>query len=136
MNDVFIILAAGKYLNECLSLGGLYMNKRAFYIYVVVSIIGSMLLNITSCIDPVIKIEDKNNYSWQKYMNEQEFNLLQDGMSYMEAVEIAGGAGKEKALSVYEWSDEMLLTQSYEVTFRNDKLVRKQIIDKRGYSTR
>ena len=31
----------------------------------------------------MIKIEDDNNYHWQRYMNEAEFNDLRKGFTYM-----------------------------------------------------
>jgi hypothetical protein len=77
-----------------------------------------------------------NEHSWQKYMNEDEFENVQVGMSYEEVVKIAGGQGEEVRLDVYEWPDELLLTQAYEITFENKKVKVKKIIEKRGTSTR
>ncbi len=69
-------------------------------------------------------------------MNEEEFNKLEEGMSYIEVVKVAGGEGKEVASNTYEWVDEQLMTQAYEIKFENDKLLEKKIIEKRGHSTR
>lgn len=86
--------------------------------------------------DEIIDIEAKNQYDWQKYMNEDEFNQLQNGMSYMEVVRIVGGAGKMVASETYEWPDEKLMTQAYEIKFNQDRLIEKKIIEKRGHSER
>lgn len=93
-----------------------------------------LLFGCTS--DEIIDIEAKNQYDWQKYMNEDEFNQLQNGMSYMEVVRIVGGAGKKVASETYEWPDEKLMTQAYEIKFNQDRLIEKKIIEKRGHSER
>lgn len=84
----------------------------------------------------MINIEDSNTYAWQKYMNEDEFNQLKEGMSYMEVVEVARGPGKQINDNKYIWQDELLITQAYEIEFKEDKLIDKKIIQKRGESTR
>lgn len=84
----------------------------------------------------MINIEDSNTYAWQKYMNEDEFNQLKEGMSYMEVVEVARGPGEQADDSKYIWQDELLITQAYEIEFKEDKLIGKKIIQKRGESTR
>ena len=89
-----------------------------------------------SCGIPIIDIEEANSYHWQKNMNENEFAQLKEGMSYMEVVEIAGGAAKENVNNDYQWNDEILLTQAYIVQFKDDKLVKKEVIALKGYSTR
>ena len=112
------------------------MNVKGFYTYIVVSIVAFTFLSITGCQDRVLSIEDQNAYEWQKYMNEDEFNQLEVGMAYMEVVEIAGGAGIEMDTSIYEWGDEILLTQAYLISFQDGKLTEKKIIEKRGNSSR
>ena len=84
----------------------------------------------------MINIEDSNTYAWQKYMNEDEFNQLKEGMTYMEVVKIARGSGEQVNKHTYMWQDELLITQAYEIEFKNDKLVDKRVIQKRGESTR
>ncbi|MEO4055519.1 hypothetical protein [Solibacillus sp. CAU 1738] len=84
----------------------------------------------------LISIEDSNAYTWQKYMNEKEFNQLIDGMNYMDVVNIAGGVGELQQEGVFIWYDEMSLTQAYEIQFKKDQLISKKIIEVRGYSTR
>ena len=84
----------------------------------------------------MINIEDSNTYVWQKYMNEDEFNQLKEGMTYMEVVKIARGSGEQVNKHTYMWQDELLITQAYEIEFKNDKLVDKRVIQKRGESTR
>ena len=70
-------------------------------------------------------------------MNEHEFEQLQQGMSYMEVVEIAGGNASEMIRSdYYRWNDEILLTQAYIVQFKDNQLVSKEVIALKGYSTR
>ncbi|MEK9199830.1 hypothetical protein ACH0B5_17310 [Ureibacillus sp. 179-F W5.1 NHS] len=81
-------------------------------------------------------IEDENSYSWQRYMNEDEFTQLEDGMSYSDVVRVAKGRGEKISEDVYIWDDELLLTQSYEIHFQDGKLEQKKIIQKRGYSSR
>ena len=69
-------------------------------------------------------------------MNEEEFNELKEGMSYIEVVRVARGEGKKVASDTYEWPDEQLITQAYELKFKNDRLLEKKIIEKHGHSTR
>ena len=69
-------------------------------------------------------------------MNEQEYEQVTKGMSYMEVVRIAGGAGTEIDKDVYEWDDELLLTQGYQFTFKKGKLTKKELVERRGNSTR
>ncbi|MGE7844051.1 hypothetical protein ACQKNX_25130 [Lysinibacillus sp. NPDC093712] len=90
-----------------------------------------------ACGVPIIDIEESNSYHWQKNMNENEFKQLQQGMSYMEVVEIAGGSPSETIKSdYYRWNDEILLTQAYIVQFKDNQLVNKEVIAVKGYSTR
>lgn len=88
----------------------------------------------------MIKIEDDNNYHWQRYMNEAEFNDLRKGFTYMEVAEIAGGKGllleDDNKTKVYVWPDEILMTQVYEITFENNQLVKKEKVEQRGNSER
>lgn len=84
----------------------------------------------------LIDIEDSNAYVWQKYMNEQEFNQLQQGMSYLDVVKVAKGIGNFQEEGLYIWQDEHTLTQAYEIYFQNDQLVDKKVIELKGHSTR
>ncbi|MGN7118651.1 hypothetical protein [Lysinibacillus odysseyi] len=84
----------------------------------------------------MIDIEDSNTYAWQKYMNEDEFNQLTEGMSYMEVVKVAKGPGEQIDGQTYIWPDELLITRAYEIKFKDNQLVDKRIVQKRGESTR
>ena len=84
----------------------------------------------------IAKIEESNAFIWQKYMNEEEFEQLEEGMSYMEVVEIARGGGEQLDENTFIWLDELLMTQAYEVYFEDEQLVDKRRIEKRGHSTR
>jgi len=88
------------------------------------------------CSNEIADIEMSNEFSWQKFMSEEEFNEIQEGMSYIEVVRLVGGDGKKVASSTYEWPDEILLTQAYELKFEDDILIEKKVIEKRGHSTR
>lgn len=77
-----------------------------------------------------------NSFHWQQNMNQEEFEKLEMGMSYLEVVEIVKGEGKLVNEGVYLWDDELLMTQSYEIYFENGKVEKKKIIEKSGYSTR
>lgn len=112
------------------------MNVKGLLTYLIVAVILFTLLSIMGCQDRVLNVEDQNVYEWQKYMNEEEFNQLENGMSYMDVVKIAGGAGIEIETSVYEWQDEILLTQAYILYFKDGSLVKSEIIEKRGSSSR
>lgn len=112
------------------------MNVKGLYIYIAIAFVLFLLLSITGCQDRELNVEDENIYEWQKYMSEDEFSQLEQGMSYMEVVKVAGGAGNEIETNVYEWRDEILLTQAYVVYFEDGELVNTEIIEKRGSSTR
>ncbi|WP_339260239.1 hypothetical protein [Lysinibacillus sp. FSL K6-3209] len=85
----------------------------------------------------IIDIEESNSYHWQKNMNENEFGQLKQGMTYMDVVKIAGGDASEMIENdYYRWNDEILMTQAYIVQFKDDKLVNKEVIAVKGYSTR
>lgn len=81
-------------------------------------------------------IEDRNAFYWQKHMNEEEFASLEEGMSYMDVVNIANGEGDQLSEEVFVWDDEILVTQAYEIHFKDGELEHKKVIEKRGYSTR
>jgi len=87
---------------------------------------------LAGCGDPILDIEESNAYHWQKNMNEAEFEKLKEGMTYMEAVKIAGGAGEMLKKDQYRWNDEILLTKAYNVRFKDDKLVNKEISEVKG----
>lgn len=117
-------------------LGGITMNFRGLSIYIITIIVIFTPLSVVGCQNRVLNIEDQNTYEWQKYMNEDEYRQLKPGMNYMEVVKIVGGAGVEIDTSVYEWQDEILLTQAYVVYFKEGKLIDTEIIEKRGNSNR
>ncbi|KGR77167.1 hypothetical protein CD33_03380 [Ureibacillus sinduriensis BLB-1 = JCM 15800] len=81
-------------------------------------------------------ITDMNSFRWQMNMNKEEFSKLENGMSYLEVVEVAKGEGELVEEGVYVWKDELLMTQIYEVHFQDGKLEEKRIVEKRGYSKR
>ncbi|WP_285399269.1 hypothetical protein [Lysinibacillus sp. fls2-241-R2A-57] len=97
-------------------------------------LIGTLVI-LTGCGDPILEIEESNTYHWQKNMNEAEFEKLKKGMSYMEVVEIAGGAEEMVKKDQYRWNDEILMTQAYIIKFKDDKLIDKEVIELKGYST-
>lgn len=81
-------------------------------------------------------IEDSNAFSWQKNMNEEEFEQLKKGMTYLDVVHIAKGRGQQINDHKFIWNDELLFTKAYEITFEENRLVDKKIIKKSGYSNR
>ncbi|KOS62265.1 hypothetical protein FJQ98_23625 [Lysinibacillus agricola] len=91
---------------------------------------------LIGCGDPILDIEQSNAYHWQKNMNEAEFGKLKEGMTYMEVVKIAGGAGEMKKKDQYRWNDEILMTKAYIVRFKEDKLIDKEVIELKGHSKR
>lgn len=100
--------------------------------------VGTLFLavGLFGCDNELITIEDSNAYEWQKYMNETEYEQLTEGMTYLEVAKIAGGQGKQQKENVFIWQDEILMTQEYEIEFKDSKLVSKRIVKKRGHSTR
>ena len=112
------------------------MSKNGLRVYPAICLIFLLLMMMTACKDEILTIEESNTHSWQKYMNEQEYEQVKEGMSYIEVVRIAGGAGTEIEKDIYEWNDELLLTQGYQLTFKKGKLTKKEIIERRGNSTR
>ncbi|MEK4701408.1 hypothetical protein MKX47_17880 [Solibacillus sp. FSL R7-0668] len=112
------------------------MNKKGLMGCLAICLIFLLILSVTACKDEILEIEEENAYSWQKYMNEREYGEIKKGMSYLEVVRIAGGAGKEAESNIYEWNDELLLTKGYRLTFKEDALTTKEIIERRGHSTR
>jgi hypothetical protein len=101
----------------------------------VVQIMASIFI-LGACSSEYVEIESNNEFAWQKYMNEEEFNEIKEGMTYIEVVRVVGGAGEKASTGIYEWPDEQLMTQAYELKFKEDKLVEKKIIEKRGNSVR
>lgn len=112
------------------------MNVKGLVVYLYICIVAFMLLFFIGGTDEIIDIEEANAYSWQKYMNETEFDLLTDNLSYMEVVEIVGGAGEQIEEDTYIWQDEILLTVAYKIHFQDGQLSSKEMIEKHGYSTR
>lgn len=97
---------------------------------------GLSLLLLVGCKDEIIDIEESNNFHWQKNMSEQEFKDIEEGMTYLEVVKIARGAGEKITDDKYVWDDEIKLTQAYELRFEDDQLVSKHILEKKGNSNR
>ena len=112
------------------------INKKESLIYLSICLVFFLLLGASACNDEILEIEQRNTYSWQKYMNEEEYKKLQKGMSYMEVVRISGGAGKEIKKDIYEWNDELVLTKGYRLQFKDDQLVEMEVVERRGNSTR
>lgn len=108
-------------------------SKRLAYICIAF-VVAICLVGCSS--NKIAKIENSNAFIWQKYMNEEEFEQLEEGMSYMEVVEIARGGGEQLDENTFIWLDELLMTQAYEVYFEDEKLVDKRRIEKRGHSRR
>lgn len=75
-------------------------------------------------------IEDTNAFRWQKYMNEDEYHQLQEGMTYMDVVNIAKGRGEQLTEQSFMWKDEQSLKKSYIITFHEDRLVGKLIYNR------
>ena len=95
----------------------------------------SMIL-LVGCGDPLLEVEENNSYHWQKYMNQDEFDRLEEGMTYFEVVQIAGGKGEAIGNNKYQWRDEILMTQAYIIEFKDDQLCSKEVIELRGHSNR
>ena len=117
--------------------GGEYLSPKYFRLLVVILLVVCSLIACTIIIvKSKLDLENSNAYWWQKYMNEQEFNLLDEGISYIDVVTIAGGIEAEQHGTIYIWYDEILLTQAYEIQFKGNELISKKIIELKGYSTR
>ncbi|MER2030935.1 MAG: hypothetical protein ABS903_17365 [Solibacillus sp.] len=112
------------------------MNKRGFYVFLSICLVMLLAMLITACQDEVLEIEESNTYAWQKYMNDKEFEEVKEGMSYLEVVQISGGAGQEIDNGTYEWNDEILLTKGYRLKFEDDVLVKKEVVERKGNSKR
>ena len=108
-------------------------SKRVAYIWITLM---AVICLVGCSSNKVAKIEESNAFIWQKYMNEEEFEQLEEGMSYMEVVEIARGGGEQLDDNTFIWLDELLMTQAYEVYFEDEQLVEKRRIEKRGHSIR
>jgi hypothetical protein len=75
-------------------------------------------------------IEDTNAFRWQKYMNEEEFHQLEQGMTYIDVVNVAKGRGEQLTDHSFIWKDEYLLMRTYIITFQEGQLVGKFIYNK------
>lgn len=84
----------------------------------------------------IAEIEAENHYEWQKYMNKDEYEQLEEGMSYMDVVSVAKGEGVQLNEQIYYWPDEIVLTHVYEIKFKDNKLVEKKIVERHGNSKR
>ena len=93
------------------------VNKKGLFLSLAICLIFLLFLLGVSYEDEVLEVEEKNNYSWQKYMNEDEYNQLEINMSYIDVVRIVGGAGEEVDADTYEWNDTY-----------SDRLSRNQVV--------
>ena len=112
------------------------MNKKVFFTFLSLCFVFLLFMSVSACSDEIIEIEANNAHSWQKYMNEEEYNEIQRGMSYIEVVRISGGSGEEIEKDVYEWNDELLLTKGYRLKFQEDQLIHMEVVERKGHSTR
>ncbi|HJH11165.1 MAG TPA: hypothetical protein K8V30_05595 [Metalysinibacillus jejuensis] len=96
----------------------------------------AMLISVSTvlggCGNEILAIENNNNYRWQRFMNDQEFEKITEGMRYMDVVKIAGGAGEKQNDNTYLWHDELLITRGYEIVFIDDKVTEKSIVELHG----
>ena len=135
LQKCFVALCYGK-SHHIHSEGGILMNKKGFFVYLSICLVFFLMMIISACKDEILEIEEGNAYTWQKYMNEEEYKRLEEGMSYLEVVRITGGAGEEIDNGIYEWNDELLLTQAYRLQFNEGALVQKEIVERKGHSSR
>ena len=112
------------------------MNKKGFYVFLSICLVMLVAMLITACQDEVLEIEESNTYVWQKYMNEDEYEKVKEGMSYLDVVRISGGAGQKINKDTYEWNDEILLTKGYRLKFNDEVLVKKEVVERKGNSKR
>ncbi len=136
-----MIISLHKYSGSMSFLEVILLKKRyrrniLALIFIVIAAIIVLIYQHFYEVNKIHNIEDTNAYYWQKYMNEEEFAQLKHGMSYMDVVKIAKGGGEQVSDNVFQWKDEILMTQGYEIHFKDDKLIDKKIYEKRGYSTR
>ena len=113
-----------------------YRRNLFVLIFIVIAGLTVLIYQLYMDVNRYYNIEELNSYEWQRYMNEEEFEELKTGMTYLEVVEVAKGRGEWADDSVYEWKDELLMTQAYVIRFQSGKLISKEIVNKRGYSTR
>jgi outer membrane protein assembly factor BamE (lipoprotein component of BamABCDE complex) len=113
--------------------GGVNMRNYFYIKRLNISLLIGVVVILTGCGDPILDIEESNAYHWQKNMNEAEFEKLKEGMTYMEVVKIAGGAGEMVKKDEYRWNDEILMTKTYIVRFKDDKLVDKKVSEVKGH---
>ena len=107
--------------------GGIRMRNYFYIKRLHISLLIGATVILVGCGDPILDIEESNAYHWQKNMNEEEFEKIKEGMTYMEVVKIAGGAGEKLKKDQYRWNDEILMTKAYNVQFKDGKLVKKEI---------
>ncbi|MEK5186637.1 hypothetical protein [Solibacillus sp. FSL W7-1324] len=112
------------------------MNKKGFYVFLSICLVMLLTMLIAACQDEVLEIEESNTYVWQKYMNEDEYEKVKEGMSYLDVVRISGGAGQKINKDTYEWNDEILLTKGYRLKFNDEVLVKKEVVERKGNSKR
>nr|WP_106781567.1 hypothetical protein [Lysinibacillus timonensis] len=108
------------------------LQQKLYVIYfIIVANLFIFVVNYNYETNKFYYIEDTNHFRWQKFMNEEEFNQLEDGMSYMEVVQVAKGRGEQITDHTFMWKDEILLTQSYILTFNEDQLISKMVYNKK-----
>lgn len=98
----------------------------------IIALLTVLTVMLVGCGDPVFKIEEKNTYRWQKYMNQEEYDSLKEGMSYMDVVRAAGGGAEDQGNGKFLWHDEQIITKAYIIEFKEDKLVGKEITELEG----
>lgn len=112
------------------------MNRIWLVGFLAICLFEFVIINLVTYEDEMTEIEEQNTYRWQKYMNEYEYNKLEKGMSYIDVVKIAGGAGVKINEDTYEWNDEIFLTKGYRIHFENGELIRTEIAERKGNSNR
>ncbi|CEA03815.1 hypothetical protein BN1050_01695 [Metalysinibacillus saudimassiliensis] len=102
---------------------------------IILGILISSSVLASGCGNELLAVESSNDYRWQRFMNDTEFDKVSNGMSYMDVVRTAGGAGKKQKSGTYLWHDELLITRGYEIQFKEDKVIDKKIVELHGAVT-
>ncbi|BDH63392.1 hypothetical protein MTP04_35220 [Lysinibacillus sp. PLM2] len=106
-------------------------QKLKVLYFIIIANLLLFIINYNYETNKFYSIEEMNQFRWQKFMSEAEYNQLEDGMSYMEVVKIVKGRGDQLTENTFVWKDEILLTQSYLITFEDNGLVSKQIYNQK-----
>ncbi|SOC43589.1 hypothetical protein [Ureibacillus acetophenoni] len=105
-------------------------QKILVWCFIVVTNLFLIIYHFTYETNKFYDIEDTNAFRWQRYMNEDEFHQLQEGMTYMDVVNIAKGRGEQLTEHTFMWKDEQSLKRTYIITFQEDQLVGKLIYNR------